>query len=177
MDVGKTSLQLKYVKPQAQVVQEKIKTQGTDKNTVFVNVADQLDAKIVIWDTAGQEKHANIVGAYVKNVDACLMVFDLTRQYSFESIQRWIKQLMQTSGGIPVVIVGNKYDLTEQRDVSIEQIEEMGRTQNVHVFETSAKTGYNVESAFKCLLYQVLKPCLQIYDKIKVDSKHGDTRL
>ena len=53
----------------------------------------------------------------------------------------------------------------------------MGQEKNVHTFETSAKTGLNVDSAFACLIYQVLKPCLVITEKIQFDSQNGDTRL
>jgi hypothetical protein len=53
----------------------------------------------------------------------------------------------------------------------------MGREYSVHTFETSAKTGYNVDNAFNCLIYQVIKPCLAVNDQIKVDSLIGDTRL
>lgn len=90
-DVGKTSLQLKYVDPQAQLKIEKIKTHGTDTKTVFISIYGDTVTKVKIWDTAGQEAHANIVGSYVKRLDACLMVFDLTDANSFVGIRKWIK--------------------------------------------------------------------------------------
>ena len=66
--------------------------------------------------------------------------------------------------------MGNKCDLIDQREVSEQELLEMGQEKNVHTFETSAKTGLNVDSAFACLIYQVLKPCLAIRDKIQIDS-------
>lgn len=116
-DVGKTSLILKYVDPAARLRVEKIKTHGTDTKTVHISIYGDTVTKVKIWDTAGQEAHANIVGSYVKRLDACLMAFDLTNADSFLGIRKWIKQLAQVSD-IPVVIVGNKCDLSEQRQVS-----------------------------------------------------------
>ena len=72
---------------------EKIKTHGTDTKSVYISIYGDTVTKVKIWDTAGQEAHANIVGSYVKRLDACLMVFDLTDAYSFTGIRKWIKQL------------------------------------------------------------------------------------
>ena len=129
--------------------------------------------KVKIWDTAGVEKNANIIGSYVRKLDACFMVFDLTSRDSFDGVRRWIKQLYEQTS-VPVVIVGNKYDLTEERQVSPEQLADLGRHYGVHTFETSAKTGHNVDSAFACLIYQVLKPCIIVREHIKADSVLGD---
>ena len=91
MHVGKTSLQLKYVDPTAELREEKIKTHGTDTKSVYISILGDTISKAKIWDTAGQEAHANIVGSYVKRLDACLMVFDLTNGDSFASIRKWIR--------------------------------------------------------------------------------------
>lgn len=83
MDVGKTSLQLKYCDPEAQLKLEKIKTHGTDTKTAYISIFDETISKVTIWDTAGVEQHANIVSSYVRRTDACLMVFDLTNHRSY----------------------------------------------------------------------------------------------
>ena len=104
------------------------------------------------------------------------MVFDLTDANSFTGIRKWIKQLAQVSD-IPVVIVGNKCDLAQQRQVSSQVLHDLGSEKGVHTFETSAKTGQSIDSAFACLIYQVLKPCLAIRKQIHIDSVVGDHRL
>ena len=73
--------------------------------------------------------------------------------------------------------MGNKSDLDAEREVTSEQLEMLGQEERVHTFETSAKTGHNVDNAFACLIYQVLKPLLHIDKLIKVDLKQGDVRL
>jgi len=117
MDVGKTSLTQRYAYPDRSFKIEKIKTRGTDTVSAYISILGETISKVSIWDTAGQEKHADIVGAYVKKLDACLMVFDLTNSESLESIHRWKKALSQQSE-MPVIIVGNKNDLVESRQVS-----------------------------------------------------------
>ena len=78
---------------------------------------------------------------------------------------------------MPFVIVGNKSDLTAEREVSKEQLEMLGQEERVHTFETSAKTGHNVDNAFGCLIFQILKPLLAIEKLIKIDLMNGDHRL
>ena len=176
IDVGKTSLIMKHIHPDRPLKIEKIKTHGTDIKTKYVSIFDDTISKVKIWDTAGQEEHADIIGSYVKRLDACLMAFDLSNRESFKMIFKWIKQLNQQCD-IPYVVVGNKCDLPQERQVSQEDLEEIGRLQNVHIFETSAKTGHSVDNAFHCLLYQVIKPCLAVREQLKFDSKLGDSRL
>jgi GTPase SAR1 family protein len=72
---------------------EKIKTHGTDTKSIFISICGETTSKVKIWDTAGQETHANIVGSYAKRLDACLMVFDLTDANALDGIKKWIKQL------------------------------------------------------------------------------------
>ena len=93
MNVGKTNLQQKYVDKNHTLPQVNLQTRGTDIRVVYVNIDGDLNTKVRIWDTAGQESHADIVGSYVKRLDACLMVFDLTKEKTFQSLFKWIKQL------------------------------------------------------------------------------------
>ena len=93
MDVGKTSLTHRFVTPGRPLREEKIKTRGTDTRSTYVSIFGDMVTKVKIWDTAGQEKHANIVGSYVKRLDACLMVCDLTREQSVHSVRTWIRDL------------------------------------------------------------------------------------
>ena len=77
-----------------------------------------------IWDTAGQEQHATIVPTFAKNVDACLLVFDLTNATSCQNIKKWQYELEKVKD-VPIVIVGNKHDLAGLRKVSSEHLQEL----------------------------------------------------
>lgn len=80
--------------------------------------------KTQIWDTAGQERFRAITSAYYKKALGIIMVFDLTDTKSFQNLHNWLKEL-QTFGESTAVIllVGNKSDLVQEREVKIENIE------------------------------------------------------
>ena len=81
-----------------------------------------------------------------------MLVFDLTNHKSFESVEKW-KAEIKAIKEIPVNLVGNKYDLEEQREVTSDELTVSMQQTKCKVFETSAMTGYNVETAFKNLVY------------------------
>ena len=103
---------------------------------------------------------------YVHNLDACLLVCDLTNERSFEAVSKWAKDVRNIKN-IPIVLLANKYDLTEERAVQQSQLDSLAKKLKIRCFETSAKSGYNVENSFYCLVYQILKPCLEINDIVK----------
>ena len=73
------------------MLREKVKTRGIDFWNSYVSICEETVARVRIWDTAGQEKHANIVNSFVKQLDACFMVYDLSDLSSFEALSKWIK--------------------------------------------------------------------------------------
>ena len=115
--------------------------------------------KLSLWDTAGQETYKSITRSYFRGASGALLVFDITRRSSFESVTQWLHDLRQIAEeGIVVILVGNKLDLAEQstgveggskRAVSKEEAEDWCRRENiVRYVETSAKSGEGVEKAF-----------------------------
>lgn len=111
-------------------------------------VNDKL-VKIQIWDTAGQERYRSITNAYYRGAEAIMIVFDLTNNDSFEHIQGWIDEISKYTGpSVLKLILANKYD-SENRKVSSEDIQMFEKKYNIRVIEVSAKTAYNVDSAFR----------------------------
>jgi small GTP-binding protein len=104
-----------------------------------------------IWDMAGQDRYELVVPIYSKGADGALLVFDLTRDETFSNLRKWCSYLNNYSPDIPVVIAGNKSDLTEQRKVTFEEGLEYARGVNGEYFETSAQNGSGVEDAFSTL--------------------------
>ncbi len=78
--------------------------------------------KMQIWDTAGQERYKSITNAYYKGAKGALLVFDLTKKTSFENVDKWIVDL-KTNGDeqISIILIGNKSDLEEHRQVTQEE--------------------------------------------------------
>jgi Ras-related protein Rab-2A len=119
----------------------------------------QKKMKLSLWDTAGQETYKSITRSYFRGASGALLVFDITRRSSFESVTTWLNDLRTIAEeGIVVILVGNKSDLAAQstdieggnkRTVTKEEAEEWCRREGVVKYvETSAKNGEGVEQAF-----------------------------
>ena len=105
--------------------------------------------RLQIWDTAGQENYRSITRAYYKNSVCAILVYDISNRESFEHISNWVEDCTaQSPKTVFMVLVGNKSDLSEYRQVTFEEGKEMAKKNNMIFFETSAKTGENVEKIF-----------------------------
>mmetsp|Transcript_9875 Transcript_9875/g.14741 ORF Transcript_9875/g.14741 Transcript_9875/m.14741 type:complete len:200 (-) Transcript_9875:28-627(-) len=108
-----------------------------------------------IWDTAGQESFRSITRAYFRGAAGALLVYDVTRRSSFQSLANWLEETNQNANpGISIILVGNKNDL-EHRVVSTEEGNHFAQQHGLLFIETSAKTGDNVEESFLQLTKQV----------------------
>lgn len=117
----------------------------------------QKHMKLSLWDTAGQETYKSITRSYFRGASGALLVFDISRRGTFQSVTSWLTDLRQIAEeGIIVILVGNKSDLAagsdgpdDKRQVSREEAEDWCRENRVLQYvETSAKSGEGVERAF-----------------------------
>ena len=105
--------------------------------------------KLVLMDTAGGEKFKSITRGYYKNCSFALIVYDITDKKSFNSIKEWIEECQNyANDNIHMVLLGNKIDLNEERKISKEEGEELAKEYVMDFYETSAKTGENIEDIF-----------------------------
>ena len=129
--------------------------------------------KIEIWDTAGQERYKSITAAYYKGAKGALVVYDTTQKPSFENIDKWMTEIKdKASPDMKLIIVGNKTDLVDQKQVTTE--EALGKAKDLEspLMEASAKDGNNVKEAFYDLLREMYK---EIRKKIDVvESQAND---
>ncbi|PNJ34978.1 RAB17 isoform 9, partial [Pongo abelii] len=90
----------------------------------FTKVVDvgAASLKLEIWDTAGQEKYHSICHLYFRGANAALLVYDITRKDSFLKAQQWLKDLEEElhPGEVLVMLVGNKTDLSQEREVTFQ---------------------------------------------------------
>ena len=106
--------------------------------------------RIQIWDTAGQETFRSITRAYYKNSVCAFLVYDVTNRESFFNIQSWMEECkVQSPKSITMVLIGNKVDLHDSRRVSYEEGKEFADKNGLLFYETSAKSSYNIDEAFK----------------------------
>ena len=106
--------------------------------------------RLQLWDTAGQENFLAITRSFYKNSACALIVYDITKRKSFENVMTWIKECEnECSDNIVKVLVGNKSDLSDQREVTKEEAEKVCEEKEMLFFETSAKDGINVKEIFE----------------------------
>ena len=166
-EVGKTCLLQKFVEDSFQ--EEHIATIGVEYKHKYI-VRNNYKIRLKIWDTAGQERFHSITKNIYRNAEGILFVYDITRKQSFVNIKSWIQEIESVETNIKGVILGNKYDLTDEREVQIDELKGYGEKQKMPVIETSAKTNYNVPEAFNLIIDELLKnksndEILQLYGK------------
>ena len=145
--VGKTSLVSRFYFSSWQP--ETISTIGLDFKIKSVVLDDQTVLKMLVWDTSGQEKYMAVAKNYYQNATGCLLLFDLTNRESYANIQKWVKRLTEDAPEeCEVMIIGNKSDMVDQRQVSFEEGKNYAKELGYDYLETSAKDGSCVQQAF-----------------------------
>ena len=151
--VGKTNILSRYISNEFDPNSNS--TIGVELTTKTYNF-DNNDVKVQIWDTAGQEKYRSITSSYYKGAQGCLLVYDITKKKSFDNIDKWYSELKSNSDEkIYTMLLGNKSDLEENREVSIEEAEKKAKNFNIAFMETSAYNGNNINKAFNELINNV----------------------
>lgn len=156
--VGKTHLLSRYIKgtlPKAPTA-----TIGVEFATRTVPLAVGGTVKAQIWDTAGQERYRAITSAHYRRAVGALLVYDVTKQATFQNCVKWMEELRQNAEpDIVIMLVGNKVDLVEkessQRQVYYDNAAEFARTHGLFFSEASAVTSYNVKHIFEHLLQEI----------------------
>lgn len=153
--VGKTSLVYRFIEGRF----------STDfKSTLGVNLLkkkitiEEMNASVTcnIWDLGGQEAYRKLRNLYLEGSNGALIVYDVTNPASFKNLDDWLSSFKNLRGNRPTLLIGNKIDLS--RKVTADQAKEYAKThENMVYLETSAKTGENVEEAFKQLIKTVLE--------------------
>jgi small GTP-binding protein len=166
--VGKSNLLLRYVhgqfKPEYQL------TIGVEFGAKNIEISSKL-FRIQIWDTAGQENFRSITRAYYKNSVCALVVYDISSRDSFNNVMSWIEDCKnQSPKTIFMVLVGNKCDLEDKRQVSYEEGKELADKNQLLFFESSAKDGINVDEIFLNSATEIAKKIEQGYYDLESDT-------
>ncbi|CAD8141014.1 unnamed protein product [Paramecium pentaurelia] len=150
---GKTSILQYFIKQNAKKkVQQTVGIEFQSKFFVYKN----KKIKLQIWDTAGQERFRSIARTYFKNTIGAILVYDITSQDSFDSLDDWIKDARENGkSDLDIIVVGNKIDLKDQRIIDKDYAEREMRNKDVLYVETSAMTGENVDKCFYDLIDQI----------------------
>ncbi|OWB80937.1 hypothetical protein B5S32_g5267 [[Candida] boidinii] len=122
---------------------------------------DSNPVSLDILDTAGQEEYSSMRDLYMKTGEGFLLVFSLTDRNTFEEISNFYNQIMRVKGEtisfVPLILVGNKSDLIDERQVGKEEAINLAKQIGSAYIETSAKSGVNVTEAFYNLVRMIVK--------------------
>ncbi|XP_072514369.1 ras-related protein Rab-6A isoform X2 [Salminus brasiliensis] len=141
--VGKTSLITRFMYDSFDNTYQA--TIGIDFLSKTMYLEDRT-IRLQLWDTAGQERFRSLIPSYIRDSAAAVVVYDITNVNSFQQTTKWIDDVRTERGSdVIIMLVGNKTDLADKRQVSIEEGERKAKELNVMFIETSAKAGYNVK--------------------------------
>ena len=162
-NVGKSSILKQYIKNE--FFEKYLTTIGIDFQIKYLNINNKK-IQLQIWDTAGQERYRVVTKSYFNTSDGFIIVYDITNRESFNNINNWIEQIITLAGkDVRCIIFGNKNDLTNQRQVQKEEGKELAKKYNFNFFETSAKSGNNIEEGFKNITIDVMGDIKIIHNK------------
>ena len=162
--VGKTSMVHRYVENEfATDYKSTIGTSIMKKECTFKELESTV--RFIIWDLAGQAQFKRVRQSYLANAEAGILVYDVTNRSSFENIDKnWYREIKKASPDIVLILVGNKIDLESKRVVSRDEGEALAHNLTLTYVETSAKTGENIDDAFKMLALQIIKKFIVTQD-------------
>ena len=108
--------------------------------------------RLQLWDTAGQERFRSLIPSYIRDSSVAVVVYDITNRASFLNTSKWIEDVRNERGNdVIIVLVGNKTDLSERRQVSVEEGEDKSTKEGIMFIESSAKAGFNIKALFRKL--------------------------
>ena len=129
------------------------------ENITKDEVIDDKTIRIKIWDTAGQERYKSLAKSFYRNAEGVILVYDVTNLETYENLKFWLESIKNNMESdmseIPIIIIGNKIDCDE-REVKREEAEKFWKDQGYPYFETSAKTGENIDMTIKYLVKKVI---------------------
>lgn len=145
LGVGKTSILLTYVD---EYNNEKYVSIGFDFKTKELEIEDKL-VRQQLWDTSGQERFRALAKSHYKSLSGVVLVFDITNEKSFESIEKWRSDALENANNenLQFILIGNKKDLERNRKITVEQGKELAKKLNMSYFETTIEDNDSIQTA------------------------------
>lgn len=160
--VGKSNILSRYILDEFNI--DTKATVGVEFGSKMIEKDPQTKIKVQIWDTAGQERYKSITNAYYKGAKGAFVVYDISRKDTFDNVDKWFSELKGNSDeNVFVVLIGNKCDMEDQREVSIAEGKRKSEELKTAFMETSAMQAVNIDEAFGLMvdeIYKKVKPAL-----------------
>ena len=127
---------------------------------------DEKIIKLQIWDTAGQESFKSVTRIFYRGAHCVFLTYDVTREETFANLSDWLNEIRQhASEDVRIYLIGNKSEMEDQREVTLQRATDFATDKKLHkVFETSAKTGFNVEEVFASV-------AKELYLQVKIEAE------
>ena len=152
--VGKTCFLKRYTDNTFQDAY--LSTIGFDFKFKFVTLDNGKTVKVQLWDTAGQERFRTIAKSYYKGAHGIILIYDVTNRKTYDNIKKWLNQIRDEAGNrISIILVANKIDCEDLRQVTKEEGESLAKSCNLPIFEASAKDSINVNESFQLLVEKI----------------------
>ena len=139
------------------------------------NLIDDKLVHVELWDTSGTEKFHSLTANFFNRAEGIMVMFDVTNIESYENVRNWTESIKihisSEINNIPVIIIGNKIDI-KKREIKTEEAKKFCQELGYKYFETSAKTGENVNDTIKYLAKEVLR-INKINNKNTISSNTG----
>ncbi|KAK4348641.1 hypothetical protein RND71_031396 [Anisodus tanguticus] len=147
--VGKTSIITRFMYDKFDTTYQ-ASIEGNLKSVPWVISGEPVSVNIPLWDTAGQERFRSLIPSYIRDSSVAVIVYDVANLQSFLNTSKWIEEVRTERGSdVIIVLVGNKTDLVDKRQVSTEEGDAKSLEFGVMYIETSAKAGFNIKPLFR----------------------------
>ena len=153
-NVGKTSLVYRFIENKFR--EDYKSTLGVNLLKKDMDIDKYKGISAQIWDLGGQDSFKSLRSLYLQGANGALVIYDTTNRKSFERIDEWVRSFKESRGDAPLLLIGNKTDLTEKLKINEKEGRDFAEKNKMEILLTSAKTGANVESAFKQLIKKIL---------------------
>ena len=168
--VGKTQIKSKYMKDIFDNAYNL--TIGIDFAEKVVKI-DNKKIKLQLWDTAGDERFRSITQTYYKIAHLIVFVYAIDNENSFNNIQNWVKDVRNINENAKFLLVGNKCDLEDKRQVSTDEAKKYAKDNEINFIEVSAKEGTNIEKMFNSIIQELLEDMEK--EEISYYNKYNNT--
>ena len=153
LGVGKSNFIYRYVEDKFSSTN--LSTVGFDSNNKLLNYGNNK-ITVQLWDSAGQAMYQSITKNLFNRVQGIIILYDITNIKSFECVENWINLIEEENKRLIYIIVGNKCDLNDSRQISISEGKKIGQKYRTNFFEASAKMNINVVESVNDLVLKIL---------------------
>lgn len=154
-NVGKSNILNKFVNNK--FMENEFTTLGLNYFSKLIKI-NNINYKLQLWDTAGQEKFYSITRNYYNNSDGIILCFDITKELTFNSLDNWFKKIHENNiKNVELILVGTKKDLDANREVNKNVAIDFANELKINYIEVSSKTGNNINELFFKLVSNIIE--------------------